>query len=248
MLIKLVRIDFIKLKGNFLWKLILLVPIISVILVQLLIYLQFNSINHFTDQKGVSGWLLIISQNSGPALWPSIIDIIIMIISIVVYQIEFKDNSLNTQMCFPIKKSKVFLGKFTVIYILSMFVIVINLFGLIILGKLNNVSDTFPLVTYSKYFLYQCISIAGIVSISNWVSSLFKNPLIPYVVGVIGFIIGLVLPRELPYISYVFPYSYPIYSSGLGGFDTKVAVLGGIISGALILVISIFEFVNRDIK
>lgn len=48
----------------------------------------------------------------------------------------------------------------------------------------------------------------GTVAISNWIASLFKNVLIPYVIGIFGFALGIALPHEMKILSYFFPYCY----------------------------------------
>jgi hypothetical protein len=248
MLIKLVSTDILKYKRNFLWKFVIIAPLITTLIMQLVIVLQFDSINEFSAENNINGWMVLISQNCGPVFWPSITNIIIMVISIMVYQIEFKDNSMNTQMCLPVSKSLIILSKFLVIYIFALIAILINLLGMIMVGIINSISDRFPCLEYGKYLLTQCCSIIGIVSISNWISSLFKNPLIPYITGILGFIMGLLLPFEFKTVSYFVPYSYPLYACGMRGYSSSVAVIGGFVSGVFFIGASIFEFINRDIK
>ncbi|EQB90219.1 hypothetical protein J2Z44_001766 [Clostridium punense] len=248
MLMELLKIDFLKVKKNFIWKFIILVPFITAILVHFLIILQFKSLNELCRSQSVNGWIVLIGQNSGPALWPSLIAIIIMIISITIYQIEFKGNSFNAQVCFPVSRSKVFIAKFMVIFTFVFIVIVLNILGLIVVGIYNHVTNPFPLFSYIKYLLAQCCSVMGIIAISNWISSLYKNPMIPYIVGVFGFVFGLILPHEFRQVSYFFPYAYPQFASGFGKFNPLIAVLGGTISGIIILGLSICEFNNRDIQ
>ncbi|NFA60699.1 ABC transporter permease [Clostridium sporogenes] len=248
MLMNLVITDLFKVRKNFIWKLVFLIPILTTCLLQLLIFTQFRSINSYSFNKHISGWVLLISQNCGPVLWPSIINLIIMIISISVYQVEFKDNSMNSQICFPVSKSKILLSKFFVISMLAFISILLNLLGLVIVGVSNKISDPFPFSIYLKYFVFQCFSVLGTIALSNWIASLFKSPIIPYVIGILGFAIGLFLPHELKFLSYFFPYSYPLYAIDMAGFDGDVAILGGLISGVIIFCISSYEFINRDIK
>lgn len=248
MLIDLLITDLIKLKKNFIWKLIFFIPIFSTCLLQLLIIAQYKSLNEFCDLNGINGWILLISENSGPVFWPSIINLIIMIISISVYQIEFKHNSMNTQICFPINKSKIFISKILLILILTFISILLNFIGLLLIGFFNKIIDPFPYEKYFRYLIFQFCSIIGTVVLSNWIASLFKNILIPYIIGILGFGIGMVLPHEVKFLSYFFPYSYPIYAVDMSGFNGSVAVLGGIISGFILLCFSIYEFINRDIN
>lgn len=248
MLIDLVITDFFKLKKNFIWKLVFFIPILCACLLQLLIVAQYKSLNDFCNSNEINGWFLLIGQNSGPVFWPSIINLIIMITSISVYQVEFKNNAINTQMCLPVNKSKIFISKILVILIFTFISILLNFIGLILIGLFNGIIDPFPYEKYFKYLIFQFCSVIGTIILSNWIASLFKNILIPYIVGILGFGIGTVLPHELKALSYFFPYSYPIYAVDMSGFSGSVAVLGGVISGAIILFFSIYEYINRDIK
>lgn len=124
MIRSLIITDLFKLRKNFIWKLIFIIPILSISLLQLLVVTQMSPINDYSTSMGVNGWMLLISQNSGPVLWPSIINLIIMLTSIAIYQVEFKENSFNTQMCFPVSKSKIFLSKFLIIlFIIYIYII-----------------------------------------------------------------------------------------------------------------------------
>ncbi|GAA0748598.1 ABC transporter permease [Clostridium oceanicum] len=248
MFMNLVITDLFKIKKNFVWKLVFLIPILSTCLLQLLIFIQFKSINNYSNAHNITGWVLLISQNSGPVLWPSIINLIIMIISISIYQVEFKNNSFNSQICFPISKTKILLSKFFIILIFTLISILLNLLGLVIVGIFNSISAPFPFGMYFKYFIFQCFSVLGTIALSNWIASLFESAIIPYVIGILGFAIGLILPHELKFLSYFFPYSYPLYAVNMAGFDGSIAILGGLISGVIILYVSSYEFINRDIN
>lgn len=247
MLMRLIISNLSKLKRNFVWKITFLIPLLSIALLQLLILFQFESIEQFCKAKEMNPWILLISQNSGPVLWPSIINIVIMVVSIFVYQVEFKNNSLNTELCIPAARWKILVSKFFVILFFTYIAILINFFGLILIGIFNKISEPFMFEFYFKYVLYELISVIGTVALSNWIASLFKNAIVPYVIGILGFGFGLLLPYEFKQLSYFCPYSYPLYAANYGEFHWQVAVIGGIAAGGIILLLSSYEFKHRDI-
>ncbi|MEN8906921.1 MAG: ABC transporter permease [Clostridiales bacterium] len=242
----LIKSEFGKLKRSSIWIVSIIIPIIINIFLFIDLFLRYDNLIVAARKKGLNSWELLIKENSGPLMWLNFISVFIAVIAIMVYQVEYDQGSMKSMLSLPISKMKIFFTKFIIIFSFSCIIVTINTIGLVLVGFIMNFPEKLEILIFIKYFAFQCLGIMGIVAIHNWISSLFKNPIVPITIAVSGFIVSLGLPHELPEVAKFFPYSHPIHSVEFR-FDTNVALIGGIATTIIFFTIGIIEFSQRDI-
>lgn len=183
----------------------------------------------------------------------------IILISTLLIQIEYRNNSWKQVLTSPQKIINVILSKFITLHLLvvlfiASFVILI-LTGAFILDLIHPdlFKKDFSLqkVLLSNYVAY--VSIIGLSSVQFWLALRFKNFIAPLA---IGFCFWIIAPLMLFSLDWSFadryPYSFPILLSEMSEMKTKPDVpFLQILSmgyGLLFLVLAFVEFKVRKVK
>ena len=85
----------------------------------------------------------------------------------------------------------------------------------------------------------------GIVSIQHWLSSRFKNVIVPIAIGITLSVCALFFVQS-EMLSF-FPHVTILYATPLEDIANNRPVWSGLIAGPLLLVLGMHEFKNRDI-
>jgi hypothetical protein len=211
-------------------------------------YLRYHDyLQDIALKKGITSWYMLLVENHGVLNWGMFLSVFVALISAVVYQTEYQQNSWKSLLSLPVSKNSVYLSKWMAVILFSYILIALNCLGLFAVGKLIGFPEPFDLDLYSRYVLYQYAGILGVASIHNWLSSRFKNILMPIAVGVAGLVGSSIIMYQFPGLIQWFPYLYPFAAAGLKGLDPSVSLYGGTISGVIFLILGMAEFRRRDI-
>ncbi len=144
----------------------------------------------------------------------------IILISTLIPQIEFKNNTWKQVFASPQTVSSIFFSKFLTIHIMILFCFILFNLLMILSGVLIDfVTPKFTFLernidwkTLLRLNVKTYISILGISAFQYWMSLRFKNFVAPVGIG-LALVIGAVVSLNLnwPHI-YKYPYTYPLLS------------------------------------
>lgn len=246
-LLNLIKTDLLKEKRSPLWLMIFIIPLGTSGAMFLDMYIRYDYLYGKALEKGIDSWQMLIRENHGVLNWAGFLPLFVAIIAVIIHQTEFSQNSWKSLLSLPVKKSSVYISKFIIILFFSFIIITLNATGLIAVGKIVGFPEKLQLIFFIRYIIYEFIAILGVAAIHTWLSSYFKNIIIGVAVGFIGMIIGSNLPFSHPQIAKFFPYSFSVFAGGFAGFNMQVALIGGIVSGVVFMLIGILEFNKREI-
>ena len=252
-ILRLLKTEFLKQKGSFLWAVIFLIPLGTTGAALLDIYLrQYDKFATMAIGKGFTLWEALLLESHNNIGWGRFIPIFIGVICAVVYYTEYKSDSWKNILSLPIEKRRIYFSKFITILLFSLILITLNSLGLILIGTIYNFPGPTNWLLFAKYVLYQFCAIMGVAAIHNWLSSYFKNMVIPIFMGVGGIVVSSVFTTNMPHVGKYFPYVHQYliggwFTEGYNGLDPFTGVYEGIISGLIILFLGYLEFRNRDI-
>lgn len=246
-LIKLLRNEAMKQKSGFLWLFISVIPLGTTAAMFLDMYIRYEYLFAMAQKRGLTSWEMLVNENHTVLQWGVFLPVFVAIISAMVHQVEFDQNSWKSLLSMPVSRISVFISKFIIIVLFSSILIVLNAIGLVVVGKVIGFPEPLSIEHYGSYIIHQFVGIFGVAALHNWVSSIFKNQAITVVLGFIGVIFSSIILYQTFEIAKFSLYLYPFFAGGLQGFDSSVSIYGGIVCGAIITIIGNIEFTRRDI-
>jgi hypothetical protein len=161
-------------------------------------------------------WITFMKMN-----WKNVSTVILplytILITSLIIQIEFRNNTWKQVYTLPRKFADVFFSKLIVVHtfllgFIVLFNVAIFLSGLIT-HELNSdyrlLVDSVPLMTMLAFSYRIYIGLLAITAVQYWLSLRFRNFIVPLGVGIGLWIIGIVLMDWDKIIYY--PYAYPIF-------------------------------------
>jgi hypothetical protein len=182
-------LELYKQKKGWIWLFLLIIPAGTTLAMFLDFSIRYDYLLD-TAQPGYSSWDLLLLENHRILGWGMFLPMFIGIIYALLYQVEETQNSWKQILCLPVRRESVYFSKFLVGLSLSAVLILLNMLGLVLVGWIMGFPEK---VEWSSYFSYvgkQILMILAISSIHNWLSSLFKNMIIPIVIGFAGVIVS----------------------------------------------------------
>lgn len=247
-IIELIKADIIKQRRSLLYVIVTVIPLGTTLAMFIDMYIRYHDYLYKLAQKrGINSWQMLLMENHGVLNWGMFLPVFVAVIAAVIHQTEFSQNSWKNLLSLPVYKSSVYFSKYITILFFSFIMIAMNSTGLIIVGKIIGFPEALDTALFIRYVLYQYAGILGVAAIHNWLSSYYKNLIMPVVVGFIGMIVSGIVLYQIPSLSKFFPYLYPFFSIGIKGYDPNTALYGGVISGSIALFMGIMEFGRRDI-
>ncbi|MDE3837845.1 hypothetical protein C0966_00285 [Bacillus methanolicus] len=246
--LNLVTADFLKQKRGLIWLFLLVIPLGTTSAMFLDMYIRYDDYLYFRAQeKGVSSWEMLLAENHGVLNWGLFLPVFVAVISAIIHYTETKQGAWKSLLSLPVSRTSAFLSKFSVIVFFSWLLITLNSLGLFLVGKVIGFPEPFEADLYMEYVLYQFAGILGSAAIHNWVSTLLKNQINAILIGFLGMVISMILLFQAPDLKEFSPYLYPYFAYSLEGNELAAAIVGGVLSCAVFLLIGIFEFNRRDI-
>jgi len=220
-MIKYIQAEFIKLR----YPPILWLIGATVFSITVLIYFA-----HYNDVESVAA----IGKNPWNKLWDASIGIfsifmkvpfLVLLISAAIF-IESHNNTWKYQYCAPVKRTTILAVK-----LISILLIIIFTYALLAIGTfcvayiLNFILPETEFSYYSIHFssystkaLYTLLNSLGIIGIQFFLSIRFKGFLVPAVIGIVAFIIGLIVGITNTPVSHYFPYAYTLIGQDFNMF------------------------------
>jgi len=181
--------------------------------------------------------------------------IIFCLIAAYVFSREYTDKTSNILYTYPISKGKIFLGKFITIYIVIIFVYLIQMvatyLGLYIqwgvLPSIKFISKDIKVNIYSVLLQFLLIPIPVLIA------NITKNVIFPIVYGLLGdVIVGLLLGSGANIYSQFCPLTLPAlpfyhYHKG-DPIDFIITIGSALITFCLFMFLCIYHYDNADIE
>ncbi|WP_416828339.1 ABC transporter permease [Ectobacillus polymachus] len=241
MLLRCIQNDIGKEKRSALPFLLILIPLGTTGAMFLDMFIRYHTyLAGVAKTKGISSWYILLKEYHGVLGWGFFFPIFIAVISAAIYHTEYKQNAWKQNLSLPISRSTALLSKYIVTCLLSFLLVITNILGLLVVGKVVGFPEPIDFTLYGNYVLSQCGAVIGLAAIQNWVSSSSPQFLASPLVSIFGLILASVVPKN---VSSFFPYTYTL----LGAENVTTAVFGGLLWGLVILLCSIIEFSKRDI-
>lgn len=233
------RNDLQKEKRSVLLPLLVLISLGTTGVMFLDMWLRYDSyLAGIAKTKGVSSWAILLNEYHGVLGWGTFFPIFIALISSALYYTEYKQNAWKQYMSLPVSRSTVLLSKYTSTCLLSILLILGNMLGLCIVGKIFSFPEPFDSMRYGSYLLSQCGGVLAIAAIQNWVNAFSSQFLASPLVSITGLVLASILPEHSTMAAF-FPYTYTM--------TLENSMAGGLVWGIIILIISIYTFSKQDI-
>ena len=200
-----------------------------------------------TAQAGYSSWDLLLLENHRILGWGMFLPMFIGIIYALLYQVEESQNSWKHLLCLPVRRESIYFSKFLVGLVLSAVLILLNMLGLVLVGSIMNFPEQTEWSNYFSYVGKQTLMILAVSSIHNWLSSYFKNMIIPIVIGFAGVILSLFIIFSYPEAVKLYPYAFSFFTDGLVYQEQIEVFRNSAIGMFLFLILGTWQFKNKDI-
>jgi hypothetical protein len=239
-----IKNEFLKQKRGFTWIIVLLLSLGTSFLAFVDVYLRYDYLTK--KQSLLNTWEILLLENHLSALWFITFPLAVTTICSLLYYVDYKDGGLKYTLTLPISKNKLYFSKWVTVVIFSIFMIILNISGLILAGKILNFPDSLDIHLFLKYGICQFIALLGVISLQLWLSSRTNNIIVSLAQGFVGIIASLFLAQS-QFIAKLIPYAHILYSIPLKGENNSIAIQGGITFGLLFLFIGMVHFKRKDI-
>ncbi|MCY6370607.1 ABC transporter permease [Clostridium ganghwense] len=248
-LLSLLKIEFIKQKKSFLWKLSFITPIICFCILLTFWYFKYSTLINGCKDLGLNSQLdVLFFTNHLSSLWFILSTFSFSLISLGVNFIEHNENCWKYVLSLPIDRTKIYFSKWLVIFILSFVSIILNSIGFIGVSFIFKLENCLNVILIFKYIFFQILCSISIISFQHFICCYFKNTLIPLSISIIG-IINTIMFSQSKILSILIPYVPTMNCVPLrNGNTAQIAAVTGLICGILWLLVGIIEFNKRDIK
>lgn len=203
-----------KQKKGWLWLFLLIIPVGTT----LAMFLDFNLRYDYlldTAKPGYSSWDLLLLENHRVLGWGMFLPMFIGIIYALLYQVEESQNNWKHLLSLPVRRESIYISKFLAGLFFSMILILFNMLGLVFVGFLMDFPEAVEWSSYGVYMGKQILMILAVASLHNWLSSFFKNAIIPIVIGFAGVILSSIVIFQFPEAAKLYLYAFPFFTDGL---------------------------------
>ncbi|AKO94626.1 ABC transporter permease [Priestia filamentosa] len=230
----LLQAEFLKIKRKWIWGLVFLGPFGVIALQAVNFGIRYDYLTDLYKDDLWDGLLKNISSLSVFALMFGA-----TLLASLISSLEHQSTSWKHLLALPLSKTKIFIGKFALVFILLTVSCILLAIGSIILGISLNYGNDIPLVNLLKTCFYPYLASLPIVALQLWLSVVFNNQALPLFIGIVGSIFGSALPRWTIW-------SWPSLSNQ---WDKPIInVCLGIIVGLILLWISTIHFTRKDVN
>lgn len=236
MMRKLLQVELMKIKRKGFWFLTFLGPI-GVVALQVVNYsVRWDYLKTLSDDH----WLFYLQNVSGFTPLALVLGIAILTSSMA--SIEIETNAWKQLLALPVRKTSVYLAKFTVLAGLLFIASIVLCVATLAYGLTLEFGGAVPVAVLLEYSFYPFFASLPILALQLWVAMVSENQGWPITAGVLNVI--------LTYSAYTLPdwaiwkwpslindWNEPLYS-GLMGLGV----------GLIIYMVGMMDFVRRDVK
>lgn len=249
-IISLLKIEFMKQKRNFTWKLTFIMPLICFFILIGFWHLKGSELISSPSVLGLTAKSdILLFTNHLTSMWFLFSAFTFSLIALNLNSIEYNENSWKYILSLPISKTKLYFSKWLVIFIFCFISIILNSIGIIIIGFMFNLQNYLSFGLIVKYIFSQTLSSMSIISFGHFIGSYFKNIIISLSITIVG-ILNTFMFSQSKILSLIIPY-VPIMNCVPYSNNTNsglIPSIAGLTLGILWLLIGIVEFNKKDIQ
>ncbi|WP_260405654.1 ABC transporter permease [Paenibacillus sp. 598K] len=237
MILRVLSTEWLKIRRKWIWLLVVLGPLGAVGLQVVNYGLRYDYLmSLYADDL----WLGL-TRNVNILMLPSLF-IGLAILASLTAGIEHQTNAWKQTLALPVTRSSVFVAKFVLTALLLLVSSSLIVIFTLIFGWLLGLEASPPMTTLLQAAYYPYLAIMPFVALHTGLSTIIANQAVPMTVGIVNLVLAtfsLWMPDWMPWI---WPhldnrYDEPLYS-----------VLAGIVTGGLVLLISLVIFVRKDVR
>jgi lantibiotic transport system permease protein len=230
----LLKAEFLKIKRKWIWGLAFLGPLGVIALQAINFGVRYD---YLTDLYKDDLWAGLLENINSLSVFALMFGATLL--ASLVSSLEHQSTSWKHLLSLPLSKTKIFIGKFALVFILLTVSCILLVIGSIILGISLNYGTDIPLANLLKTCFYPYLASLPIVALQLWLSVVFNNQALPLFIGIVGSIFAGALPRWTIW-------SWPSLSNQ---WDKPIInVCLGIVVGLIILWISTIHFTKKDVN
>jgi len=200
-----------------------------------------------TAEKGLNSWDILLIENHRILGWGIFLPMFISIIYALLYQVEESQNSWKQILSLPVRHESVFISKFLTGLLFSTILITFNMLGLLIVGKVIGFPETIEWSNYIAYVGKQVLMTVAVASIHNWLSSFYKNMIVPIVIGFAGVILSSYLIFQFPDGVQYFPYTFSFLIDDFADQGNAGLIRNSLLLMVISLALGMWQFKRKDI-
>ena len=244
--------ELMKYRKSLLWKGVFFIPVFSFILLFTDLHLRYDYLMESSRLKkaaeiGIYNKVdALLYENHLSTLWFILLNLSIVVIAFIVNHMEYSENTWKQIVARPVKRIKIYLSKWIIVFAASVILIVLNGVFVMLIKKFFEIEGS-PSPIF-KYVLLEIAAAFGVVSFQQFISCYIKNSLIAAAIGFAG-TIGSYMLAQSKILGNINPFSCVLRALPLGDMNNAyTAAIFGTVSGILWLIIGVLEFSKRDIK
>lgn len=242
---RLLKGEFVKLRKCFTWPVIVLTPLLGVFLSFINLFLRYDFLMSLEANQNLSSWQVLITQHH--FIWAFLLPLVATIIASQVHYLEYKSNAWKQALALPVSRVKLYLAKWSVVFILNTLMILENSTCLIIAGKVLGFPEIPDVNLFASYTGYQVAAITGLIGIQCWLSACLPNANLAVATGFVGVASSLFFAQSDKLARFI-PYAHAIYTLPDPTVNNAIALCYGPAFGLIFLVAGILFFKQKEIN
>lgn len=242
----LILLESYKQKKGWLWLFLLVIPTGTTLAMFLDMTMRYDYLLD-TASPAYSSWDILLLENHSVLGWGMFLPMFIGIIYSLIFQVEESQNNWKQILSLPIKREAVYFSKFLTGLLCCIALIILNMLGLILVGYMMNFPEAVEWSSYLSYAGKQILMILAVASLHNWLSSYFKNAIIPIAFGFAGIIVSGIVLFQYPEAGKFFPYTYPYFTDGLVYKELEEIFPYSLVLMLLFLCFGVWQFKRKDV-
>ncbi|MBU3101084.1 MULTISPECIES: ABC transporter permease [Clostridium] len=247
-LTKTIKVELMKYKNSFIIY-VLIAPIaISCLMLNMDLYFRKSYVLSKYSKVANDGFYDLIIENHLALIWPLLLLLFIILISISIFYIDLKNNCLTHLFVSPLKRINYYLAKWIMVLLFTVLVIVVEAFLLVGLTKIYNLSNNLDIELLTRYVLLQILTSLGFISVQIFLFSIIKDVGLLITVNVVAICASFPFLRN-PSIIKFNPYLHFMHNTPFSDPNLlNQDIVWSIFYTILFTAIGIAYFKHQDIK
>lgn len=241
---QLLSYEFLKQKSSFIRPLAFLSPVLAGGLTYLHLLFRYDYLKGLEANRALSSWTLLTIQHH--FLWMLLLPLTVTVLASVIFYIEYSSNNWKNILSLPVSRIKVYLTKWSGVYISSIFTVCLNSVLMLIIGYLLGFPEPVDWKLLLQYTAYQLVAAFSLVSFQSFVSSVIKNPNVSLAIGFVG-VSSCLFFAQSQKLARLIPYAHMVLTLPDPTIDNAGLLRYGIAIGVIFLAMGVFSFKKKEI-
>jgi hypothetical protein len=236
--------EFLKQKGSFTRPMAIISPMLACGLTFLHLLFRLDYLKGLEANQDLSSWSLLLIQHH--FIWMLMLPLTITVLASMIHYIEYSSNGWKNILALPVSRVKLYLAKWSRVYISSALSICLNSVLMIVIGYLLRFSEAVDWKLLLEYLAYQLVAAFSLGSFQSFVSSVINNPNISLAIGFAG-VSSCLFFAQSQKLARLIPYAHMVLALPDHTIDNTGLIRYGIAFGVVFLAVGILLFDKREI-